>query len=304
VTGDPPGGRPGKGDSLIEVPAAFRAMPRWWTQGPAWLDNLPVAVRDRCLRWRLRLDGRPAHGSNALVVPVVRDGEPLVLRMTPPGPEVAGQVRALRFWAGRGTVLLHDADEAGGAMLLERLDGTRQVTGLPVADAMVVLGQVMRRLAVPADPAAPSTAVAVAADAVELEREPERARIDRVFVDAALGAAGSLSTAATDLAVNGDLHSDQVLRGNREPWLAVDPVLMRGDIEYDLARVLWTRVDEMADNEIMTHFDAVVGAAGLDRDRARDWVVFRAASYWRWGLDHGLTEDPPRCRRLLAALTG
>jgi streptomycin 6-kinase len=28
-------------------------------------------------------------------------------------------------------------------------------------------------------------------------------------------------------------------------------------------------------------------------------VVARSASYLLWGLAHGLTEDPPRCRRLL-----
>src|SRR5262249_26565087 len=110
----------------------------------------------------------------------------------------------------------------------------------------------------------------------------------------------ALATAATDLAVDGDLHSAQALRGSREPWLVVDPVLMRGDIDYDLARVLWTRLDEMT--AIVPRFDAAGEAAGLGRGRARDWVVLRTADYWRWGLDHGLTEDPVRCRRLLAEL--
>ncbi|WP_291045966.1 hypothetical protein [Herbiconiux sp.] len=34
-------------------------------------------------------------------------------------------------------------------------------------------------------------------------------------------------------------------------------------------------------------------------DRARAWVVVRSLSYLQWGLRHGLTLDPPRCRRLL-----
>jgi streptomycin 6-kinase len=81
--------------------------------------------------------------------------------------------------------------------------------------------------------------------------------------------------------------------------MRVDPVLLRGDIEYDLARVLWTRIDEMPDAAaIVGHFDAVVREAGLDRERARDWVVFRTADYWLWGLSVGLTEDPVRCQRL------
>src|SRR5690242_13350528 len=82
----------------VEVPQAFREMPRWWSEGRAWLDGLPSAIAVQCGRWRLRLDGDPRHGSNALVVPVARGSERLVLRMTPPGPAVAAEVAALRFW--------------------------------------------------------------------------------------------------------------------------------------------------------------------------------------------------------------
>jgi len=84
--------------------------------------------------------------------------------------------------------------------------------------------------------------------------------------------------------------------------LAVEPVLLRGDIEYDLGRVLWTRIHEMpGDTDVRRHFDSLVAVAGLDRERARDWVLFRTVDYWLWGLDHGLTTDPERCRRLVAA---
>ena len=93
-----------------------------------------------------------------------------------------------------------------------------------------------------------------------------------------------------------------MLRGRREPWLCVDPVLLRGDIEYDLARMLWTRIDEMpTDAVIVRLFETVVSEAGLGRARARDWVIFRTVDYWLWGVRAGLTEDPLRCRRLAAA---
>lgn len=54
------------------------------------------------------------HGSNPLVVPVRRDNEPLALRMTPPSDNIADEVAALTFWAGRGTVQLIDTDLAAG----------------------------------------------------------------------------------------------------------------------------------------------------------------------------------------------
>jgi streptomycin 6-kinase len=95
-----------------------------------------------------------------------------------------------------------------------------------------------------------------------------------------------------------------VLQGSRERWLAVDPVLMRGDIEYDLARILWTRIDELRDAaEIVEHFEILVEACGTDRDTARDWVLYRTVDYWLWALAAGLTIDPLRCERLARAVT-
>jgi streptomycin 6-kinase len=282
---------------MIEVPEGFLAMPRWWGEGAEWLAGLPQAVERQCLAWGLEVSGPVAYGSNAIVVPVGQ----FVLRMNPPGPEVGEQVRALRWWDGRGMVLLYDADLDAGAMLLERL--STPLTTRPADEAVGVLGQLMRRLAVPAPADARSTAAIVAERSAGLEREWER--LDRPFdvgiLREALAVAPHLAETTSDLAVNGDLHSDQVLAGTREVWLTVDPVLLRGDIEYDLGRVLWTRLDEMTD--IVPYFDIAVREAGLDRNRARDWVVYRTVDYWLWGLSVGLTEDPVRCSRLLDALS-
>ncbi|MEU4604773.1 aminoglycoside phosphotransferase family protein [Kribbella sp. NPDC023972] len=282
---------------MIELPEGFRAMPRWWRAGAEWLDALPAAVERQCAAWGLSVTGDVAYGSNAIVVPV---GTDRVLRMTPPGPEVAEQVRALRWWDGRGMVLLYDADLDAGAMLLERL--STPLTTRPVAEAVAVLGQLMRRLAVPPPEDARSTAAIVAERSAELERQWERLRrpFDVGILREALAVAPKLAHTTSNLAVNGDLHSDQVLAGRREEWLTVDPVLLRGDIAYDLGRVLWTRLDEMTD--IVPHFDLAVREAGLDRDRARDWVLFRTVDYWLWGLSVGLTEDPVRCARLVSAV--
>lgn len=291
--------------SRITIPQSFLDMPRWWRQGTGWLDELPDAITAQCDRWDLRIQGELAHGSNAVVVPVLRRGEDLILRMTPPDAAFADQVAALRFWDGRGTVQLVQADIGHGAMLLERLDMRCALTGRPVAEAVAVLGQMMRRLAVPAPSQARSTADLVRARAAELQPDWDRLpqRFDTAFLAEALDVADGLSSTRSALAVNGDLHCEQVLKGSRERWLAVDPVLLRGDIEYDLARVLWTRLDEMADAvEIVEHFETAAAQAGVDRNRARDWVMFRTVDYWLWGLHAGLTEDPQRCRRLASAL--
>ena len=291
---------------FIELPPSFLAMPRWWHEGEAWLAALPAAVEAMCERWELDLDGAPMHGSTALVVPVRCAGEPLVLRMAPPDVRTASEVRALQFWDGRGTVRLIDADLAVGASLLECLDGAHPLSGLPLAESVPMIARLMRRLAVPIPQDAaqdiPSTGDIVRERLATLAADWERLGrpFGREILDGSQTAGQLLCQPAEKRAVNGDLHFDQVLRGTREPWLAVDPVLLRGDIAYDLARILWTRLDEMAtDKEVRHWFAVIVDEAGLDPDRAAAWLRFRTVDYWLWGLAYGLTEDPVRCTRLM-----
>ncbi|TDW18546.1 streptomycin 6-kinase [Kribbella kalugense] len=290
---------PRYGFRVIELPKTFLEMPRWWTEGQAWLESLPRAVDEQCRRWNLAIAGPIAHGSNAIVVPVVRDCVELALRMSLPGDEITQHARALKWWDGRGMVQLWDDDAEAGAMLLERL--STPLTTRPIDEVIAILGQLMRRLAVPGPDDAQSTADLVTSWSAELE--PQWERLGRPFDVAILREAldvaptGTTSTAA----VNGDFHSGQVLAGHREEWLTVDPVLYRGDIEFDLGRVLWWDLDKMTD--IVPYFDIAVREAGLDRDRARDWVIWRTVGYWLWGLSTGLTEDPVRCARLVNALS-
>ena len=53
---------------------------------------------------------------------------------------------------------------------------------------------------------------------------------------------------------------------------------------------------------INEQLDIIANAAGLDREHARRSAIFRTIDYWLWGLQHGFTEDPLRCRRLATAL--
>jgi streptomycin 6-kinase len=189
----------------IRLPQSFLDMPRWWTEGAEWLADLPRAIRVRCEKWDLRVVGELSHGSNAVVAPVARGGEAFALRMTLPGPGVADQVSALRFWDGRGTVQLIEADADDGVMLLERLAMDQSLNCLPVHEAIVVLGQMMRRLAVPAPLDVQSTAALVRTRRGELELAWHRLHkpFDKALMTEAIDVAAGLSSTRSDLAVNG-----------------------------------------------------------------------------------------------------
>jgi streptomycin 6-kinase len=189
----------------------------------------------------------------------------LALRLSPPGDDVTQQAAALRLWAGRGTVRLFDADAGAGALLLERLSSSRTLQSEPLAVAIPIIAGLVTELAVPAPLDVPSTD-AIAADHVQTFERGWRALggpTARTQLDAAVRLAEELtSVVPSNLAVDGDLHCKQVLAAERAPWLIVDPVLLRGDPEYDFARVLWERLDELPkESDIVDAFEVFVRAA-------------------------------------------
>ena len=67
----------------------------------------------------------------------------------------------------------------------------------------------------------------------------------------------------------------------------IDPKPMSGDPHYELAPMLWNRYDELAGDVrdgLRRRFHALVDAAGLDEDRARDWVVVRMVLNANWSV--------------------
>ena len=279
-------------------------MSRWQISGRQWLDGLQDAAREQCRRWDIYPCGKPLHGSNAVVFPVKGSDQPAVLKMTPPGESFAKEVAALQFWNGRGTAKILQFDLATGAMLLEQLDSSKTLNNLPLHEAVPIAAGVMKRLAIPVmNVGVPSTAELVSQRIKEMPAQWDALGqpFSRDILSRVIELAAGLETSIGSLAVNGDLHYGQIIPAVREEWLAVDPILFRGDIEYDLAHLLWSRLDEMeTDEEIMAHFNTVVRVADLDYSRAMRWVIFRSTDYWLWGLQNGLTEDPERCRRILS----
>jgi streptomycin 6-kinase len=228
-----------------------------------------------------------------------------VLKLSWPAERAVEEARALAAWSGQGAVLLLEADAQAGALLLERLDATRTLDSLDLRAAAQVAGRLLRRLAIPA-PEGVRPLQAVASD-IAASLPGRQARLGRPVPEDWLAIAGNLAhelgARAGDRLVHADLHYGNVLAGNREPWLAIDPKPVAGDPEHAVPELLWTRVDELEDGAAIRRLLTVLADSGqLDGDKARGWAIVRCVDYWLWGLGNGLTEDPERCRRILAAL--
>lgn len=275
-------------------------------EGRRWLASIPSLVVELRAVWALEVDAAvQRRGFNAVVMPARREGVECVLKLDWPRDQVALEARALTIWDGDGAVRLLAADPPRGALLLERLDAGRSLRSVPIDEAASVAGRLIRALAVPAPDGFRVLRDVAAEIEGGLEERQRRlnAPVPTAWQRAAVSLAHDLGARSGESLVHGDLHYGNILAGAREPWLAIDPKPLSGDPEYAVPELLWTRADELSNDDAIRDLLAGIATAGsLRLDVARGWSIVRCVDYWLWGLEHGLTEDPVRCARVVGAI--
>jgi streptomycin 6-kinase len=276
-------------------------------EGRAWIADLPALIDTVCQRWGLEVVHGVAHnGYHAVVLPVRRGGEQYVLKLTWPADRTIDEARALATWNGHGAVRMFEADTAVGVMLLERLDSQRTLGDVDLFEAAAVAGRLLRQLAVPAPPGFRKLQDLAGDITRSLNARQERLGhpVPTAWLEGARALCQQLANqVGNQLLVHADLHYGNVLAGEREPWLAIDPKPIAGDPEFAVPELLWTRVDDVDGTEGVRRLLAVLVDNGtLVADKVHNWAIVRCVDYWLWGVENGLTEDPQRCRRILEAL--
>ena len=286
-------------NARVQVPAELAALheKHFSEAGRLWVDALPD-LADACLdRWQLRIDGPVAYGAVALVIPVVRqDGSLAVLKLQPVDDETGGEPAALLAWAGRGAVELLAHDPASGAMLLERLDASRDLSTMEddqaaaqiIAELLVQLNSVeapagFRRLN---DVAAVTVAGAPRA-AQLIEDTDER----RLLADCAGRLEELITDRPDDRLLHWDLHYFNTLStlDGSQRWKAIDPKPLSGDPGFELLPALWNRWDDLVktgdvSRALLRRFDLMTGILGVDRSRAAAWTAGRVLQVAVWDI--------------------
>ena len=285
----------------FDVPAGLRAQAALGADWTAWLDGLPRLVAEVADDWQLTFDGEPTHGYCALVVAVrTVSGRPAVLKVGFPHDESEHEHLALQHWHGNGAVSLLRADPHRYALLLERLH-REDLAGLRDVEACEVVAGLYERLRVPAPPQLRTLTSYVERWGADLVALPRDAPLPRRLVEQAVALGRDLAAdpGTRGTMIHGDLHYENVLAGDREPWLVIDPKPMSGDPHYELAPMLWNRWEEMVRAgdvraAVRRRFLTIVDTAALDEDRARDWVVVRMLHNAMWTV-----RDASRAERSL-----
>nr|WP_237527595.1 MULTISPECIES: aminoglycoside phosphotransferase family protein [unclassified Streptomyces] len=272
--------------------------------GRAFIAALPARVREFVERWELTVDGDPMHGMAALVLPVVcADGTPAAVKFQLLDEETEGEPVALRVWDGDGAVRLLDHDAATGTMLLERLDSGRMLSTMAdTRKAVLVLAELLARLTATPAPEGMRRLGDIAAEMVDDLPQALRTIADpaeRALVERCGGAVREVMGEPGDRMLHWDLHFENVLASDREPWLAIDPKPLAGDPGFDL----WPAIDNKFDaDDVLWRFDAMTEVLSLDRERARAWTLGRVLQNALWEAEDGrpmVADDMEIARRLL-----
>ena len=228
----------------------------WAGEGERWLAGLPHLLDEIARDWDLT-PGSPYPLSFHWVTPVTcADGSTAVLKLGVPAEHLSDQAEALRIFDGNGAVRLLAHDVRRGALLLECAEpGTPVAALVPErdAEATAALLRAGRRLhqVPPAGCTLPDLRHESESFQAHLRRFPGDGPLPRHLVERAGALFDELCADAPDrLVLHGDLHHDNVLRAQREPWLAIDPFGIVGDPGYDCGALLynpepWRREDAL-----------------------------------------------------------
>jgi streptomycin 6-kinase len=254
-----------------------------------WMVSLPNVVAEFCDRWSLRV-GEPFEpgGQCSWTAPATgAGGADLVLKVAFRfgGGEERDEAAGLRCWDGNGVVRLHAASdgESEYVLLLERcLPGTPlgQVLSEPEQD--VVVAGLLHRLWAQSYSAYSFRPLAQMCAAWAAEFDADYAGIGAAGqLDSGLARAGialfrELAASVGDrVLLCTDLHAQNILASQREPWLVIDPKPYVGDPAYDVLQHMLNCDGRLATDPAALA-DRMAGLCGLDAPRVRLWLFARA----------------------------
>ncbi len=284
--------------------------------GVDWLERLPALLAEAAARWSLViLPPFPGLSYNYAAPVIGPGGRPLALKAGVPHAELWSEMAALARFDARGAVRLVDSDREWGVLLLERvLPGESLWSMAHEEERIDALVGVLRRLWRPL-PAEHS--FRTVADLTRgLDRLRERfdggygpfppARIERAAALFRELASDSLSP----MLIHGDMNPGNVLRSDRDGWLAIDPKGYAGRPLFDVATFLndppaGVQPDEL--KRLQTRRVALLAEALADPpSEILGWAEAHAVlSAWWSYEDHGAGWEPAiALAEIYAALSG
>ena len=278
---------------MIDLDPAFRQrmIDVFGDDGRAWLDRLPQILDEYAARWDLTIGPPLALSYNYVASATRADGTTAVFKCGVPREQISGEIAALRHWDGDGAVRVLDADAPAGVFLLEHVTPGTPIVEIDDGEATRIAARLMHRLWRPPPKTHAFPSLSDWGEAFHLLRARHGGGTGDLPAEAvergeALYSA-LVATQAQPIVLHGDLHHCNILSGEREPWLVIDPHGVVGEPAFEVGAWLRNPAGDPGDSEeacfllnqrdvpsILTRrLDIFSEELALPRDRLRDWGI-------------------------------
>jgi streptomycin 6-kinase len=219
-------------------------------EGKVWLEQLPNLISSLEQHWNIRVGKHFSNLSYNFVAPATRnDGTPAVLKIGFPGElSVLLEANALRVYAGDGAVKLLGHDSSAEALLLERLEPGESLPHFSNNEENTrITATLLKRLWRKVDNSQDFRNLD--SWTRELHQMYEKHRHDKTFkylplLDKAVQLYKE-HREGEQVLLHADLHHDNILTAQREPYLAIDPKGILGVKGFDVGTFLVNPFDAL-----------------------------------------------------------
>ena len=204
--------------------------------GEQWLNDLPNIIRELEEKWFLKVEKPFPNLSYNFVAPCIcKDGAVLKIALPLNNPEIFNEANFLNISDGKGAVRLLKSDKNRRAILLERLtpgENLKEVCQTDETKAVEIAIKTLREiLKKPPE----NSAFRRLEDWFKGFDRAAKTTFPREFIFKANEYYKELSRSSNKFLIHGDLHHENILSAQREPFLAIDPKGIIGDIGYEIS---------------------------------------------------------------------
>ncbi len=277
-------------------------------RGAQWLQDLPGLLHQAARQWQLSL-GEPFLLSYNYVCSASRaNGQPVVLKIGVPNPELESEMAALQTWAGCGAVRLLEMDQENGMFLLEHLTPGKMLAEVEDDEqATEIAVTVMQKLWQPAPANDRFIRLSEWFSALQ-ELRPHfgggTGPFDGKWVQQVETRLPELlADPNPPILLHGDFHHYNVLQHDND-WLVIDPKGVVGPRGYEVGPLLtnplgfanWRDARQTTQRRVAQLSEGL----GMEKEIILNWAICHSllSGWWDLAKDNSGTEYAAACAHI------
>lgn len=265
--------------------------------GVEWLAQLPQMIQAAANKWELTVQRPVDNLSYNYVAHVSRkDGTPAILKMGFPNREIFTEMDTLQIYNGNGMVKLLELDRDNATFLIDRVSPGMELSDLGDDDeATRVVCRIIQELrrSAPENHNFPTLAYWAKAFGRYKAAFDQNGPLPMAHVNLAEAYFNELNASTDDeVLLHGDLHHFNVLQGENNQWVAIDPKGVIGDYAFETARFLHNPYPHfLIQDDLKSHIDRRVSIVcdmlGFDRQKVLIWGFCDTMLSLAWSVEDG-----------------